>query len=67
MDAFQAKIPENSRQGLPWTMAGRCSEDNLALMQDFFADRDELYQASLDRQVENAAHVSTLATTIKPH
>lgn len=54
IDAYQAKIPANSRQVLPSRMAGKCSEDNLALLQDFFADRDELYQASFDRQAENA-------------
>jgi len=53
VDAYQAKIPESSRQGLPTTLVGRCNEKNLKLLQEFFADRDEVYQASLDRQVEN--------------
>jgi len=53
VDAYQAKIPESSRQGLPTTLAGRCSEKNLAMLEEFFEGRDEVYQASLSRQVES--------------
>ena len=53
VDAYLAKIPESSRPGLPTTLAGRCNEKNLALLEEFFADRDEVFAASLNRQVEN--------------
>ena len=43
----------SSRAGLPRTLVGVCNEKNLALLEDFFADRDELFQSSLDREVEN--------------
>ena len=39
---------------MPTTMAGFCSEKNLALMQDFFGNRDEKYRTDLDRRVEIA-------------
>ncbi|MGI9220139.1 MAG: M1 family metallopeptidase [Woeseiaceae bacterium] len=52
VDTYQAKIPANSRQELPASLTGRCNERNLKMMQDFFADRDQIYQASLSRQVE---------------
>ena len=53
VDAYQAKIPESSRPELPTTLVGRCNEKNLALLKEFFADRDEVYAASLSQQVEN--------------
>ncbi|MGI9200236.1 MAG: M1 family metallopeptidase [Woeseiaceae bacterium] len=53
LDALLARVPENSHQGLPGTMNGRCNEKNLAMMKAFFTDRDEMYDSSLGRQVED--------------
>jgi len=54
LDALEAKIPSNQHQRIPTTMAGICNDENLALMREFFTDRDEKYTVSFDRQVENA-------------
>ncbi len=51
--AYQKKIPSSSGPKLPSTLAGRCNEKNLALMEAFFKDRDEMFKSSLDRQVES--------------
>ncbi len=53
LDAFEAKIPSNEHQELPLTMTGVCNEKNLALLRDFFTDRDEKYAVSFDKQVES--------------
>jgi len=53
LGAFEAKIPSNQQQGLPTTMAGTCNDENLAMMREFFTDRDEKYTVSFDKQVEN--------------
>jgi alanyl aminopeptidase len=52
LKAFEEKIPANNIQELPRIMTGRCSDKNLALMQAFFADRGDKYEASLARQLE---------------
>ena len=54
LDAFEEKIPANNIPELPSRVMGRCTNKNLALMQAFFADRDDKYAASLARQLETA-------------
>ena len=54
LGAFEAKIPSLQQQQLPTTMAGICNDENLAMMREFFTDRDEKYTTSLDTQIENA-------------
>ncbi len=52
LDAYEAKITADYRPRLPQFMAGKCSDENLALMQKFFADRGEVYAVSLGKAVE---------------
>jgi aminopeptidase N len=52
-DALLAKIPASAHQSLPGVLVGTCNEKNLALMENFFDGRDEMFTASLDRAVEN--------------
>jgi hypothetical protein len=53
LSAFEAKIPSLQQQELPLTMTGVCNDKNLALMREFFTDRDQKYKVSFDTQVEN--------------
>ncbi len=50
---YESKIPSNEHARLPTTMTGICNEKNLALMREFFADRDEKYAVVFQRQEEN--------------
>ena len=50
---YESSIPSNRHASLPTTMAGVCNEKNLALMREFFADRDEKYATVFQRQAEN--------------
>ena len=52
IDAFQAKIPEYLHAFLPQIMAGTCTPANRKLLNDFFADRGELYAESLGKALE---------------
>lgn len=52
LDAYEAKITADYRPHLPQLMAGKCSDENLALMQEFFSDRGEIYAVSLGKAVE---------------
>jgi len=53
LDAFEAKIPSLQQQKSPLTMTGTCNDKNLAMLREFFTDRDEKYTVSFDTQVEN--------------
>ncbi|MBT6625873.1 MAG: M1 family metallopeptidase [Gemmatimonadetes bacterium] len=54
-EAFLKKIPEVYHGILPRIIgASVCSDSNLELLRTFFADRGELYQASLAKTVEGA-------------
>jgi len=53
LSAFEAKIPSLQQQRLPLSMAGICNDRNLAMMREFFTDRDEKYTVSFDAQVES--------------
>jgi alanyl aminopeptidase len=55
LDAFEAKTPSSVHQTLPLTMTGICNEKNLAMLREFFTDRDEKYTVSFDKQVENTS------------
>ena len=55
LDAFEAKIPSLQQQKLPLTMTGTCNDKNLAMLREFFTDRDEKYTVSFDTQVENTS------------
>jgi hypothetical protein len=50
---YESKIPSNEHARLPTTMTGICNEKNLALMREFFADRDEKYAVVFQRREEN--------------
>jgi alanyl aminopeptidase len=52
IDAFQAKIPEYMHAFLPQIMAGVCSPANRKMLNEFFADRGEVYAASLAKALE---------------
>jgi len=53
LDAFEAKIPSNEHQKMPLMMTGICNDKNLAMLREFFTDRDKKYAVSFDTQVEN--------------
>ena len=55
LSAFEAKTPSNGHQNLPLTMTGICNDKNLALLREFFTDRDQKYKVSFDTQVENVS------------
>ncbi len=55
LDAFEAKTPSSEHQTLPLTMTGICNDKNLAMLREFFTDRDEKYTVSFDTQVENTS------------
>jgi len=55
LSAYEAKIPSFQQQTLPLAMSGICNDKNLALLREFFTDRDEKYAASFDTQVESVS------------
>ena len=52
LDAFQAKVPEYVHAFMPQVMEGTCTPANREMMQDFFAERGEVYAESLSKMLE---------------
>jgi alanyl aminopeptidase len=50
---YESNIPSSGHARLATTMTGVCNQKNLALMREFFADRDEKYATVFQRQEEN--------------
>ena len=53
LDAYEEKMPSVRHVSLPQRLVGTCTEENLAMLRDFFADRDEKYATSFARAVES--------------
>jgi hypothetical protein len=51
-DAFQAKVPQYQRSYVPQILLGVCTTKNRQLLTDFFAEKGEIYAASLAKALE---------------
>jgi alanyl aminopeptidase len=47
-----AKAPANYKPFMPQVLGGTCDQQNLDLLTDFFADRDDIFAASLAKVIE---------------
>lgn len=52
IDRLKSKVPEFLHARLPLMMQLGCNKKNLKMVQDFFGDRGDMYQRSLEKAVE---------------